>query len=78
MDRKGRLVVPKEVRDAARIVAPAALAVEAQGEGRVALYSLETKLTKARRIAKEKLTGWVEEEHEADRLAERLVKEKAK
>lgn len=78
MDTKGRLVVPKEIRDAARITAPAALVVEAEGEGRVVLYSLETKLTKARRIAKKKLTGWVEEEHEADRLVERVVKEKPK
>lgn len=78
MDRKGRLVLPKEIRSAAGLTAPAALAVEAEGEGRVLLYSFDAKLAGARRIARQKLSGWVEEEHEADRLAERVVRKKAK
>jgi AbrB family looped-hinge helix DNA binding protein len=78
MDRKGRLVVPKDVREAAGIKAPASLVIEAEGEGRVALYSMEKKLERARQIGKKKLAGWVEEKHEATRFAERLVEGKAR
>jgi AbrB family looped-hinge helix DNA binding protein len=68
VDDKGRLVLPKKVREEARIKANAVLLVDVKEEGRVELIDPEALMRKAREIAKVKLQGWTEEDHEATRL----------
>jgi len=68
IDDKGRLVLPKKIREEARIKANAVLLVDVIEEGHVELIDPEALMRKAREIATVKLQGWEEEDHEATRL----------
>jgi bifunctional DNA-binding transcriptional regulator/antitoxin component of YhaV-PrlF toxin-antitoxin module len=74
MDEKGRVVIPKNVRDAARINTPAKLLAIARDKGRIELVIVDTSMKRAKSIATRKFAGWKEEEHEADRLATKLLR----
>jgi bifunctional DNA-binding transcriptional regulator/antitoxin component of YhaV-PrlF toxin-antitoxin module len=65
LDKKGRLVLPKKVREAAGISVETELLARASGAGRVELSDPEVLRTRAREIGAKKLSGWVEERHEA-------------
>ncbi|MDG6988650.1 MAG: AbrB family transcriptional regulator [Nitrososphaerota archaeon] len=65
VDEKGRLVLPKRVREAAGIEPRAELLARVSGAGRVELFDPEVLNAKARKIGAEKLEGWREEDHEA-------------
>jgi AbrB family looped-hinge helix DNA binding protein len=73
IDKKGRLVLPKKVREEARICLNARLVVRAIDEGRIELFDPELLLKKAQEIGARKLAGWREEEHEAARLIAALM-----
>lgn len=73
IDKKGRLVLPKKVREEARIGLNARLVVRAIDEGRIELFDPELLLKKAQEIGARKLAGWREEEHEAARLIVALM-----
>jgi len=68
VDDKGRLVLPKKVREEARIKANTVLVVNVMEEGHVELIDPETLMRKAREVAAAKLRGWAEDDHEATRL----------
>ncbi|MFH2111340.1 MAG: hypothetical protein ABIJ47_08795 [Candidatus Bathyarchaeota archaeon] len=68
MDDKGRLVLPKKIREEARIKANTVLVVNVKEEGHVELIDPETLMRKAREVGAAKLKGWAEEDHEATRL----------
>ena len=74
MDKKGRIVIPKDVRDAAKITVPARLLAIAKDRGRIELVIVDTTMKTAKAIAKRKFAGWREEDHEADLLAAKLLK----
>ncbi len=74
MDKKGRIVIPKDVRDAAGINVPAKLLAIAKDKGKIELIKVDAEMKTARTIAKRKFAGWKEEEHEADSLAVELLK----
>lgn len=75
IDAKGRLVIPKEVREQSGISAPSELLVTIEGVGKLSLQSAEAKLRKAQQIGRKKLKPWRERKHEEDRLAQRLAHE---
>jgi AbrB family looped-hinge helix DNA binding protein len=74
IDRKGRLVLPKRVRERAGIRPRTKLLAEVRGPGIVELRDSTALLEKVREVAAKKLTGWKEAEHEEDRTLMKLAK----
>jgi len=72
IDSKGRLVVPKDVREQCEISVPSELVVVVEGVGRISLQSVEVNLKNAQQIGRKKLSSWVEERHEEDRVVRRV------
>jgi AbrB family looped-hinge helix DNA binding protein len=75
IDPKGRVVIPKDVREQSGITAPGELVVTVEGAGKITLQSAETSLKRAQEIGRKKLRSWVEGKHEEDKLADRLARE---
>jgi len=71
IDAKGRIVIPKDIRDKSGISTPGDLLVTVEGEGRITLQSVETNLRNAQVVGRKKLRSWTEEDHAEDRLARR-------
>jgi AbrB family looped-hinge helix DNA binding protein len=71
IDSKGRVVIPREIREQSGISPASQLLVTVEGEGRITLQSVEANLKSAQQIGRKKLHSWVEERHEEDRLARR-------
>ena len=69
MDRNGRVVIPKDVRAAAKITVPARLLVIAKDRGKIELIIVDPRMKRAKAIAKRRFAGWKEEDHEADSYA---------
>ena len=63
--KKGRLVLPMKVREAAGIGLGSELLARASGAGRVELSDPEVLRARAREIGAKRLAGWSEERHEA-------------
>lgn len=75
IDAKGRLVIPKEIREQSGISAPSELLVTVEGVGKIGLQSAEARLRKAQQIGRKKLSSWRERRHEEDTLAQKLARE---
>jgi AbrB family looped-hinge helix DNA binding protein len=75
IDAKGRLVIPKEVREEGGISVPGELLVTVEGLGKIGLQSAEARLRKAQQIGVKKLSSWKESKHEEDKLAHKLANE---
>ena len=71
IDSKGRLVIPKDVREQSEISVPSELVVAVEGVGRISLQSVEANLRNAQQIGRRRLTSWTEERHEEDRVVRR-------
>lgn len=72
IDEKGRLVLPKEARSRAGIRTPGKLLVTIE-PGAVKLIPIELIKENVRKIAREKLKDWKEDEHEATKLIKSLI-----
>jgi len=75
IDRKGRVVIPKDVRERNGIRTPGELVVTIEGAGKITLQSAETSLKRAQEIGRKKLQSWAENKHKEDELAHRLARE---
>jgi AbrB family looped-hinge helix DNA binding protein len=75
IDPKGRVVIPKDVREQSGITAPGELVVTVEGVGKITLQSAETSLKRAQEIGRRKLRSWTEGKHEEDKLALRFARE---
>jgi AbrB family looped-hinge helix DNA binding protein len=73
VDSKGRVVIPKDVREQSGITAPGELLVSVESHGKIILQSAETNLKRAQEVGRKKLQSWVESKHEEDKLAQRLA-----
>lgn len=73
VDNKGRMVLPKSVREKAGIKLHARLLAEVKGPGVVELRDSTVLIRKVREVATKKLTGWKEEEHREDKLLKELA-----
>jgi AbrB family looped-hinge helix DNA binding protein len=71
IDSKGRIVIPRDIREQSGISAPSELVVTVEGEGRISLQSVDANLKNAQQIGRRKLRSWTEERHEEDRLVRR-------
>ena len=65
VDEKGRLVLPKKVREKARIGVNVKLIAKASGLGRVELLDPQVLIGQAQEIGTKKLGRWREEDHRA-------------
>jgi len=74
IDKKGRLVLPKDTRLKAGIKPRARLIVEVRGPGVIELRDYDTLLQEVQNVASKKLTGWKEEDHKEEKLLARLSK----
>jgi AbrB family looped-hinge helix DNA binding protein len=74
IDEKGRLVLPKKIREEAGIAPKSRLVVRISGTGRIELSDPKVLAEEAQRIGKNKLSGWREDEHEATSYLMRTVK----
>ncbi|MBI3859258.1 MAG: AbrB/MazE/SpoVT family DNA-binding domain-containing protein [Thaumarchaeota archaeon] len=68
IDEKGRMVLPKKVREKAGIRLGTKLVADVRGPGIVELRDSAVLVEKVQEVAAKKLTGWKEEEHKEDRL----------
>jgi bifunctional DNA-binding transcriptional regulator/antitoxin component of YhaV-PrlF toxin-antitoxin module len=72
MDEKGRIVIPKDLRDAADISVLTKLLAIVKGRGRIELVVVDLSMKRSKEVATQKFAGW-KEEHEADNIALRLA-----
>ncbi len=75
IDPKGRVVIPKDIREESGIPAPGELVVTVEGTGKISLQSTEMNLRKAQQIGRRKLSSWSEARHEEDKLALKLARQ---
>jgi bifunctional DNA-binding transcriptional regulator/antitoxin component of YhaV-PrlF toxin-antitoxin module len=76
VDEKGRVVLPKKIREEAKIAVNAKLIARTKEVGTVELSDPEVLASKARKIGAKKLSGWKEEDHEATAFLVRSMKAK--
>jgi len=75
IDPKGRVVIPKDVRERSGISAPGELVVTVEGTGKITLQSSEASLKRAQQVGRKKLRSWRESRHDEDKLAHELARE---
>lgn len=75
IDPKGRVVIPKDVREQSGIATPGELLVTVEGAGKISLQSAQTSLKKAQQIGRRKLKSWTENRHDEDKLALQMARE---
>jgi len=75
LDKKGRLVLPKKIREETRISVDTTLIARAKGEGEIEIIDPSILMTKAQSIGAKKLAGWREGAHEATKLLTKLAEE---
>jgi AbrB family looped-hinge helix DNA binding protein len=68
IDQKGRMVIPKRLREKANIQVPEKLVMVPKEEGCIEIVQVEEDLKRAKRIAAQKLRGWREEAHHGEHL----------
>lgn len=76
IDPKGRVVIPKDVRERSGILVPGELVVNVEGTGKITLQSSEMSLKRAHQVGRKKLGAWKESRHDEDKLAYRLARVK--
>ena len=74
IDPKGRVVIPKDIREQSGISTPGELMLTVEGLGKITLQSIETNLRRAQQIGRRKLSGWREDRHEEDKIALELTR----
>jgi AbrB family looped-hinge helix DNA binding protein len=65
VDEKGRLVLPKKIREEAGIAPNSRVLVRISGAGKIELSDPNRLKEEAQRVGRKKLSGWREDEHEA-------------
>ncbi len=73
LDQRGRLVLPRDVREALGLNEGARLLVKLREDGVIELIPLDNLYERVSSIFRRKLRNWHEEDHEASRLLEELV-----
>ncbi len=68
LDKKGRIIIPKKIRERAKIRAPAKLLVLTKAPGHIEVVMVSEDLETSAKIASRKLKGWKEEEHKGEEL----------
>jgi bifunctional DNA-binding transcriptional regulator/antitoxin component of YhaV-PrlF toxin-antitoxin module len=76
VDEKGRLVLPKKIREKARIGVKVKLVAKATGYGKVELSDPRILIAQAQAVGTKKLERWREEDHQATKYLLRSLKGK--
>lgn len=71
IDKKGRILLPKEVREKAGIKIPSKTLVFSK-DRKIEIVPVSANLERARSIASAKLRNWREDEHKGEKLLLRL------
>ncbi|ABM81267.1 AbrB/MazE/SpoVT family DNA-binding domain-containing protein [Hyperthermus butylicus] len=74
LDSRGRLLVPREVRDAVGLREGSRLLVRVRSDGVIELVPLDKLYERVAEAFRRKMKGWREENHEATRLLEEMMK----
>lgn len=74
VDSKGRVVLPKKIREQADITVNTRLVARVKGKGKIELINPDILMLKAQEIGAKKLADWREEDHEATKLLTKLVR----
>jgi len=74
IDERGRVLIPGEVRRRVGLKGRSRVLVRVREDGVIELIPLEKLFSEASKIFEEKFRGWREEEHEASRILEDLVR----
>jgi len=74
VDEKGRVTIPSTIRDAAGIKTGTKLLVRLREDGSIELIPLDKLYERVSKTFREKLGDWREEEHEATKLLNELVR----
>jgi len=67
IDKKGRIVLPKKIRESVEIRTPGKVLISSKGK-KIEIVPIDTRLLRAKRIASRKLRDWKEEEHRGEKL----------
>lgn len=67
VDKKGRIVLPKKIRESVEIRTPGKVLILSRGK-RIEIVPVDARLLRARKIASRKLKDWKEEEHRGEKL----------
>ncbi len=73
LDQRGRLVLPRDVREAIGLGEGSRLLVKLREDGVIELIPLDGLYERVSGVFRRKLRNWREEDHEASRLLEELV-----
>ena len=74
IDERGRVLIPGEVRRRVGLRGRSRVLIRVREDGVIELVPLERLFGEVSKIFEEKFQGWREEEHEASRILEDLVK----
>lgn len=74
IDERGRVLIPGEVRRRVGLRGRSRVLVRVREDGVIELIPLEKLFSEVSKIFEEKFRGWREEEHEASRILEDLVR----
>ncbi|RLG84822.1 MAG: AbrB family transcriptional regulator [Thermoprotei archaeon] len=74
IDERGRVLIPGEVRRRVGLKGRSRVLVRVREDGVIELVPLEKLFSEVSKIFEEKFRGWREEEHEASRILEDLVR----
>lgn len=74
VDDRGRVLLPREVRERLGIRGRDRLVLRLRSDGVIEMYRLEELRAAVEEVARRKLRGWREEDHEATRLLEVLAR----
>jgi AbrB family looped-hinge helix DNA binding protein len=73
LDSRGRLLLPREVREALGLREGSQLAVRVRSDGVIELVPVERLRERVAEAFRRRMKGWREEDHEATRLLEAMV-----
>lgn len=71
IDKKGRIILPKEIREKAGIKTPGKILVFSKDK-KVEIAPVSSRLERAKKIASVKLSGWREDRHKGEELLLRM------
>ncbi len=73
LDQRGRLVLPRDVREAMGLDEGSRLLVKLREDGVIELIPLDGLYERVSSVFRKRLKDWREEDHEASRLLEEMV-----
>ncbi|AEM39618.1 transcriptional regulator, AbrB family [Pyrolobus fumarii 1A] len=77
LDSRGRILLPREVREALGLREGSKIAIRVRSDNVIELVPLDKLYERVSRVFREKMRDWREEEHEATRVLEAVTRAEA-